>query len=217
MGRRTVEHTYPYRDTVWVEDLGRLPRRFAFQAYLTGDDVYAQRDAMVKAAETSGPGTLVHPTFGTLQCVMVDFATSDRRERGRYVEVTMAFVLAGDLLFPTSALATGENVQAAAAALSSASASDFRLQLAALPSIPPLAGLNVAAFGAIATSTMNDAGRALAAVRGLVGNFGRYASGARMTTLDPLATVQSALSGAVQAKSAVVGAVASLDRLAGDL
>ncbi|HSR77153.1 MAG TPA: DNA circularization N-terminal domain-containing protein, partial [Xanthobacteraceae bacterium] len=30
-GRRTAIHEYPYRDTVWVEDLGRLPRRFAFQ------------------------------------------------------------------------------------------------------------------------------------------------------------------------------------------
>ena len=65
-GRRTAIHEYPYRDTVWVEDLGRLPRRFAFQAFQVGDDVYQQRDAMIQACEQPGEGTLVHPTLGSV-------------------------------------------------------------------------------------------------------------------------------------------------------
>src|SRR5262249_16599750 len=39
-GRRIAIHEYPYRDSIWAEDLGKLPRRFSFQAFLTGDDVY---------------------------------------------------------------------------------------------------------------------------------------------------------------------------------
>ena len=96
-GRRTSMHEYPYRDTVWVEDLGRLPRHFAFTAYLTGDDVYQQRNAMIQACEQPGEGTLVHPTLGSVQCVLVDFTAADRRERGRYVEISLVFVVSGDI------------------------------------------------------------------------------------------------------------------------
>src|SRR4051812_40942378 len=78
-GRRTALHEYPYRDSVWVEDLGRLPRRFAFRAWVTGDDVYQQRDAIMKACEQPGEGTLVHPTFGTVQCVLVEYSMTDRK------------------------------------------------------------------------------------------------------------------------------------------
>ena len=77
-GRRVAVHEYPYRDTVWAEDLGRLPRRFAFQAFLVGDDVYQQRNAMILACEQPGEGTLVHPTLGAVQCVLLDFTTTER-------------------------------------------------------------------------------------------------------------------------------------------
>jgi prophage DNA circulation protein len=124
-GRRVAMHEYPYRDTVWPEDLGRLPRRFSFQAFLVGDDVYQQRDAMVEACEQPGEGTLVHPTFGSVECVLVDFTTTDRRERGRMVEIAFSFVVSGDILFPTTALATGAQVGALAGGLNEASAADL--------------------------------------------------------------------------------------------
>src|SRR5436190_10552423 len=53
-GRRTALHEYPYRDSIWLEDLGKLPRRYVFQAFLTGDDVYQRRDAMLAACEKPG-------------------------------------------------------------------------------------------------------------------------------------------------------------------
>jgi prophage DNA circulation protein len=124
-GRRVAVHEYPYRPTIWAEDLGLLPRRFALQAYLCGDDVYQQRDAMIAACEQPGAGTLVHPTMGAVECVLLDFAVTDRREHGRVVEVALAFIVSGDIRYPGSATATGDDVTARAANLGAASSADL--------------------------------------------------------------------------------------------
>lgn len=124
-GRRVAVHEYPYRSTVWAEDLGLLPRRFAVQAYLVGDDVYQQRDAMLAACETAGPGTLVHPTMGAVECVLLDFAVTDRRERGRVVEIALAFIISGDILYPSTATATADAVMTGAGNLDAASPADL--------------------------------------------------------------------------------------------
>ena len=210
-GRRTSTHEYPYRDTVWVEDLGRLPRRFSFTCYLTGDDVYAQRDQMIHACEQPGAGTLIHPTLGSVQCVLVDFSTVDRRERGRYVEVSFVFVVSGDILFPTSAQATGQQVNGAAGALDYASSQDFSRSVADLQRVPQLSIAAVPQFGALATTAVNDPARALSAVAGLQGYFGRYSSGRLGTLQPPSATVQSLLSRSVTSRQGVLAAVAGLN------
>lgn len=76
VGRRVAVHEYPYRDTVWVEDLGRSARKFTLRGFLIQDslvysagDVFSQRDAMIAACETSGGGLLVHPTLGEMNSV----------------------------------------------------------------------------------------------------------------------------------------------------
>ena len=83
-GRQSVVHAYPFRDTVWVEDMGKLARRFQIYGFLVensviygGGGVVAQRDRLLRAVE-SKPGdsiaalnglTLVHPTLGTIRNV----------------------------------------------------------------------------------------------------------------------------------------------------
>ena len=213
-GRRTAIHEYPYRDTVWVEDLGRLPRRFSFQAFQVGDDVYQQRDAMIEACEQPGEGTLVHPTLGSVQCVLVDFSTTDRRERGRVVELAFSFVVSGDILFPTSALATGDQVNTLAGALNQASASDLASSLGSVGFIPQSASSSIPGYGALATFGVNDPTRALNAVSGLQGYYGRYSSGRRGVLQPADATVQSCLSQSVSSRQGVLDAVAALNNTA---
>ena len=213
-GRRVAIHEYPYRDTAWVEDLGKLPRRFGVQAYLIGDDVYAQRDAMVAACEAAGPGSLVHPTMGTQQVVLLDFQVEDRRERGRYVEVSLAFMLAGDIRFPATAIASGQAVIGAAGNLQAASAADLAGTIATYPTVPA-AAMQVTGFTGAAVAAVNDATRALHAVNGLAGTFGRYAMGSRSTALPASATVPSLLSAACTSRTAVLAAGATVERLAG--
>ncbi|WP_213993794.1 DNA circularization N-terminal domain-containing protein [Sodalis sp. dw_96] len=72
-GRRQAVHEYPFRDSVWVEDLGRSTRKLTLRGFIiqssllyTAGDVMTQRDSLVAACETSGPGTLIHPTLGEL-------------------------------------------------------------------------------------------------------------------------------------------------------
>ncbi len=146
-----------------------------------------------------------------MQCVLVDFSTVDRRERGRYVEVSFVFVVSGDILFPTSAQATGQQVNGAAGALEYASSQDFSRSVADLQRVPQLWIAAVPQFGALATTAVNDPARALSAVAGLQGYFGRYSSGRLGTLQPPSATVQSLLSRSVTSRQGVLAAVAGLN------
>ncbi|HEX3348137.1 MAG TPA: DNA circularization N-terminal domain-containing protein [Acetobacteraceae bacterium] len=214
-GRRVAIHEYPYRDTAWVEDLGKLPRRFQIQAFLVGDDVYQQRDAMLAACEQPGPGTLVHPTLGAIECVMLDFEIIDRRERGRMVELIFSFIVASGIQFPDVSVSTGDAISSAAGLLNAASKGDLGAFANALGigGIPE-AAKSVSGFTGMAVSAVNDAGRAFNAVRGLVGIYGRFAGGKRSTTLSAGATVQSVLAASTTGRTAVMGAASSVNDLA---
>jgi len=214
-GRRIALHEYPYRDDAWPEDLGKLPRRFTVQAFLVGDDVYQQRDAMLRVVEQSGAGTLVHPTLGSVQCVLLEFSATDRRERGRYVELQFAFILAGDVQYPTTAIATGSAVISAAAALTSASQGDLGAAFSTITSLPQAALASVSQFTGMATAAVSDASQIIGAVRGLAGGYyGRFANGALSTLQSVNTTVQGALSAATTARSAVFAAADTVNRVA---
>lgn len=209
-GRRIALHEYPYRDTVWPEDLGRLPRRFAVQGFLVGDDVYQQRDRMLQAAETAGSGTLIHPTLGTVECVLLEFSCTDRRERGRVVELNFTFIVTGDILYPTTTIASGEAIGNVGAALNKASKSDLAASLGARRIIPAQSTACIAQYAGQATSAVDDPTRALNSVRGLQGLYGRYGAGNRNSMQPASATVASALSGSITSRSAVERAAAAL-------
>lgn len=209
-GRRTAVHEYPYRDTVWVEDLGRLPRRFNFQAFLVGDDCYQQRAAMMQACEQPGSGTLVHPTLGSVECVLIDFTTTDRRERGRVVECSFQFVVSGDILFPDASQATGSLVNSSASSLFGASSGDLGRVLGGVGIISDPAVLSIGGYAKDASSIVNDATRMLSAVNGLQGFYGRYSSGNRSSLQSPATTVQSALAQANSTRHDVINAVEKL-------
>ena len=216
-GRRVVEHTYPYRDTIWVEDLGMLPRRFSFQAFLVGDNVYQQRDAMIAACEIPGEGTLVHPTMGSMQVVLLEFSTTDRRERGRMVELAFTFVVAGDITFPQTAIATGAATTAAAAGVDQAATADFASGLNQVGSIPGYSFSNLGGFTSQAQAAVDDPAWALNAVTGLVGYYGRYSMGNRTTLLPPTATVDTQLAAAIISREAVLAAISGLEAAADGL
>jgi prophage DNA circulation protein len=217
-GRRIAVHEYPYRDTVWPEDLGRLPRRYQVSAFLVGDDVYQQKRAMIAACEQAGVGTLVHPTLGAVQCVLLDFATTDRRDRGRYVEVELDFIDASSTaLSPASSSATGEAVNSFADALDTTSISALGINLQGLQPLAAAATRFVPSFAQITVDAVNDPARALNAVAGLPGLFGRYSTGSRLTLLPSTATVSSALAAAVNTRQTVLDAANALTAAAAGL
>ena len=227
-GRRWAVHEYPFRDDAWPEDMGKLPRRFSFAAFLTGPDVLAQRARMVEAAEAPGEGELVHPVYGAMTVALLAFTASSPTERG-VVELAFDFLRGGPRgvatepsILNNTAAALGLAADDADVAVEGdwiSKASTAARELAA--QVQPYARAAVAAVG--------DAGRIVSAVaevskltgfNGLdgAGRFGRYASAGSLARLVPggqqVATAASTIS---NGRVAVERATGNLTRLAGRL
>jgi prophage DNA circulation protein len=176
-GRRNAVHEYPFRDTVWVEDLGRASRRITVSGFLVGDDVIAQRDRLIAACEKSGDGELTHPTLGRRTVSLLDFSTEERWDEGRVFEVTFVFVEQGKRLYPDTAAGTSDLVTTAADAADEASAATFaKRAVAALKdgaAAVNQAAQTAAAWSEAAVQSAHDATSLLKLAVSLPGEFGR--------------------------------------------
>jgi prophage DNA circulation protein len=217
-GRRVVVHEYPFRDDVYVEDLGRATRVVSFSGFLIGDDVFAQRDKMVKAAETAGTGVVVHPSLGRINATLIEFSAGERFDLGRVVEIDFSFIQgAPSTANPASSLATALAAGIAVVQTVLATASDY--ENAILGAIGGLnAGLTfvsnifatvngiISGFLTLATSAIGDSGAAASAVLGLPGNLGRYGVGTNVAVQPATATVATVLAAVTVARAGVVTA-----------
>ncbi len=222
-GRRTAVHEYPFRDDVWVEDLGRAMRRVSFSGFVVGDDCYQQEQALLAASEQAGPGILVHPSLGSLSVSLVERMRSRQRaDLGRVVELTFDAVETGLSIYPDGSTSTADVVDDDADDADDACGSDFGadvLRSVAYGASVVQAGVRTAqSFVGQVQQLAGDARLVTSAVAGLVPpagtTYGRYAGGARGTALSGLGTVQQALSAATAARSAVTRASASAVNLA---
>jgi prophage DNA circulation protein len=227
-GRRTVVHEYPFRDAVWVEDLGRGMRRLNLIGYLVGDDVAQQQDALIEAAEAPGPGELMHPTLGLRQVSLVDFTPSARHDLGRVIELAFSFIEGGERIFPGSSVATGDVLQTAADGMEEAASGDFltSVQAAVAGGQEALAQAQATVRGwtstaqrlvGSATNAINSVG---SLVPGFNSQFGRYLTGAR-SPLSQLASINNTVSGKLRqlsrSKAAVTQGVSDVQNLAAKL
>jgi prophage DNA circulation protein len=120
-GRRNARHVYPKRERGNIEDMGRKLREFTLDVFIIGDDWMVQRNSLLAALETPGPGTLVHPAFGTFDVTVPDFRLIENAQSLGRADFQITFLEAGDISFAvTAASATGSQVGPAAAAASSA-------------------------------------------------------------------------------------------------
>jgi prophage DNA circulation protein len=117
-GRRTVLNEFPLRDEPKTEDLGRRARKFQLSMTVIGPDYMAQRDRLIAALETAGPGTLMHPFRGELLvAVYGDYSCEESTEQGGLARISATFVQAGATPRPDSQLAQGSVGNVAADAL----------------------------------------------------------------------------------------------------
>ena len=124
-GRRNQVHEYPQRDKPYVEDLGRATRDVSFDAFVIGADYVDQIQKLLGALETAGPGTLVHPWFGSLRVSLKDLGRVRFNAALGYATVSLSFVEAGDLEFPSSGDATASQSRFAAAAIETSAIDSF--------------------------------------------------------------------------------------------
>ncbi|POG01136.1 hypothetical protein BGP84_00535 [Pseudomonas putida] len=105
VGRRTQLHEYPKRDQPMVEDMGRQTREYKFEGFIVGSDFIAQRDNLLKALDTPGPGELIHPWFGRLSVTAGKCEISHSRNELGMVRFNLSFI-DGMLTFPVQRVNT---------------------------------------------------------------------------------------------------------------
>lgn len=121
IGRRVQTHEFPNRDKPYSEDLGKVALRPNITAYVIGDDCLAQRDRLIEALNTPGPGTLIHPTLGELTvCVTDQIKVSTASNEGRMVRFDLHFVEAGELAYPQADAATASILASSCSAVDDA-------------------------------------------------------------------------------------------------
>jgi len=133
-GRRQAVHEYPYRDTAMIEDIGRSVRKLTLHGFIVQDsllysasDVMTQRDFLVAACETLGPGTLVHPTLGELTVSIPDGGLQISESiAGRVFEFTLTVIESGLKVFAiTSSVSAVSTVNTSWLSLAAKTAATF--------------------------------------------------------------------------------------------
>lgn len=221
VGRRNAVHEYPGRDDPWVEDLGRAAREFEFRAFLVGDDVIAQRERLMRAVESGGDGSLVHPTLGVRKVALLEFSCEERWDKGRYFEISFTFMEQGKRRFPTEIQSTGSGVGSASNRLNISSARAFLTRILG----PLQSGAQVvnqvvgtaAAWSKAAQDTVKDATSLLNLVNSLPGSFGRLPGGSPGVLSKPGATVASLIGVAAASRKSVSTASSVLNESAAGL
>lgn len=224
-GRRQAVHEYPFRDKPWIEDLGRATRKIAIVGFLVedavygGGDVIAQREAMIAACETKGPGTLVHPTLGRLTVSVPDggLVPIERWDEGRYFELGFSFIETGDRVFPAAASALAENTSASALQGDIASALDYvnrtKTAIARGSAVIRQAVSTATGWAGQIERLAGDATGLFSMIASLPGNFGRFFPGGTKgysgTLIVPGAP--TTVSGLIDAGSAARAAITEAD------
>lgn len=115
-GRRGPLHEFPLRDDPLPEDLGRSARKLTLYGVTIGSSYDIDGDALIAACEAFGPGTLVHPTRGSMQMRVPDggcqWRDSTRQMGARFF--TIAFEEAGTSTAQTVTAIPGAAVSTAA-------------------------------------------------------------------------------------------------------
>lgn len=65
LSRDIAEYRYPYREGSDIEDLGGKPDNIRITAIFFGEDYETRMQGFITAANTPGPGELIHPVFGS--------------------------------------------------------------------------------------------------------------------------------------------------------
>jgi prophage DNA circulation protein len=126
-GRRKVSHQIPFsEDPNFVEDEGLESPTFDVEGFVVGDEYISKRDALLTELERKGPGTLVHPFYGTQTVQVGPVTVEESKDELGCARFTISFEKTLPLpVNPTSAASGPAAVLASAAGARSAALAAF--------------------------------------------------------------------------------------------
>lgn len=228
VGRRNAVHEYPFKDEVWVEDLGRAARRITLTGFLVESAVYGgldsviqQRDQMIAVCESAGQSTLVHPTLGSLKVSLLESVFTERWDRGRVFEIGFSFIESGERVFPENQEDTSKAVEDACDGVDIAALTDFSLEsvtaLAFGSSVVDMAVSTAGGWASGALAQVSDATNLMNMVGDLPGDFGRFfggrargITGAIAGSISGVTSLSGLIAAGTAARSLVSDAVSTL-------
>ena len=156
IGRRTVIHEFPGSDIGAGEDLGQRVRRYTLECYVLGGGYMAQRDKLIKAFETAGPGMLIHPFWGNF-VVTVDgeVKVQESYDYGGMARFTLSVAQVGTLAWQFQRPDTYGSVLTASAGLLSAVTAGFATAFAVVGAVQSVVQAAANTINGVA-STLNS-------------------------------------------------------------
>ena len=124
-GRRQAVHEHAQRDVPYTEDLGRKAREFSVSGYLIGAEYHTQRDELIKACETAGPGVLVHPYRGEMTVTCRGLGVSESSGEGGMCLVKLTFLESGEASYPSAKVDTANAISAKGNAVTASAEKGF--------------------------------------------------------------------------------------------
>jgi prophage DNA circulation protein len=113
--RALVQYEFPYRDGAQLDDHGAGARQIAVTAVIYGADYEERLAQLLAALDASGPGELVHPTFGVIARAQVaDREVSHDAEAPDACEVSIRFIEDGEPVVFFAAASPRQSAQAVA-------------------------------------------------------------------------------------------------------
>ncbi|MBO1325317.1 DNA circularization N-terminal domain-containing protein [Acetobacter sp. TBRC 12305] len=212
-GRKQAIHRYAYRDGVWVEDMGKRERIYHIRGFVSGPTAAIQRDQLVNATETAGPGLLIHPTIGAIRAACVNFSWAEPDGITGRIDVTFDFIEQKDLLGTVVKLALDAAVAAAGVVVQELAGTSYSSTAtsALAAGEPAVAAAQAVAttWGDLAYSAIRSPRVMASAIATLPGNNGRYAAG-NSGSVDETSTVSSVLIALSAARAGVDAAITDL-------
>ena len=100
-GRKTISHEYPGRTERYVEDLGGIEKKFSITAWTDDNVSFSDRDALIQVLDSSGVGTLIHPTLGNQTVACIGYNLSDNVKELGITKFTISFEVASLNIVPS--------------------------------------------------------------------------------------------------------------------
>jgi len=157
VGRRTQVHEYPQRDKPYAQDMGRATRHIGFPGFVVGPDYVDKANALIGALEEYGPGTLVHPWFGSIKVSVERPARVSFNGDLGLAKLQLAFVESGELAFPSSAQSTAAQSRKAAENMEAESVSWFASVVAFANQVSDVAAQALTLYGQVLAFIANPA------------------------------------------------------------